>query len=55
MHWPLKSAGSSGADLANIANEAAIIAARKNHDKITNSDVTEAFEKVLSGRSAKAK
>ncbi len=44
-----KTAGSSGADLANIANEAAIIAARLDHPKITNADVTEAFEKVAIG------
>jgi len=41
-----KTAGSAGADLANIANEAAILAARNNRDVITNDDLTEAFEKV---------
>jgi cell division protease FtsH len=50
-----KSAGSSGADLANIANEAAIIAARKNHKDINNQDVTEAFEKVAIGPERKSK
>lgn len=50
-----KTAGSSGADLANIANEAAIIAARGNRKKITNSDLTEAFEKVAIGPERKAK
>ncbi len=50
-----KTAGSSGADLANIANEAAIIAARRNAKKITNADVTEAFEKVAIGPERKAK
>lgn len=50
-----KSAGSSGADLANIANEAAIIAARKNHHEITNDDVTEAFEKVAIGPERKSR
>lgn len=50
-----KTAGSSGADLANIANEAAIIAARDNRKKITNADVTEAFEKVAIGPERKAK
>ncbi|MBO7687098.1 MAG: hypothetical protein J6V72_11975, partial [Kiritimatiellae bacterium] len=34
------------ADLANIANEAAIGAARENREKITNADLTEAFERV---------
>lgn len=50
-----KSAGSSGADLANIANEAAIIAARLNHKEITNDDVTAAFEKVAIGPERKSK
>jgi cell division protease FtsH len=50
-----KTAGSSGADLANIANEAAIIAARHNRKKITNDDVTAAFEKVAIGPERKAK
>lgn len=50
-----KTAGSSGADLANIANEAAIIAARNNRKKITNDDLTEAFEKVAIGPERKSK
>ncbi len=50
-----KSAGSSGADLANIANESAIIAARNNQKEITNADVTEAFEKVAIGPERKSK
>ena len=50
-----KSAGSSGADLANIANEAAIIAARQNHTEISQEDVTNAFEKVAIGPERKSK
>ena len=50
-----KTAGSSGADLANIANEAAIIAARDNRKHITNDDVTSAFEKVAIGPERKTK
>lgn len=50
-----KTAGSSGADLANIANEAAIIAARDNRKKISNADVVEAFEKVAIGPERKTK
>lgn len=50
-----KTAGSSGADLANIANEAAIITARDNRKKITNADITEAFEKVAIGPERKTK
>jgi cell division protease FtsH len=50
-----KTAGSSGADLANIANEAAIVAARRNAKKISNADLTEAFEKVAIGPERKSK
>lgn len=50
-----KSAGSSGADLANIANESAIIAARNSHSEITQTDVTEAFERVAIGPERKSK
>ena len=50
-----KTAGSSGADLANMANEAAIIAARNSRKKITNDDLTEAFEKVAIGPERKTK
>ncbi len=49
-----KTAGSSGADLANIANEAAIVAARRNAKKISNDDLTEAFEKVAIGPERKS-
>ena len=50
-----KTAGSSGADLANMANQAAIIAARRGKKTITNQDLTEAFEKVAIGPERKAK
>ncbi len=50
-----KTAGSSGADLANIANEAAITAAREGHKEITNKDLTEAFERVAIGPERKSK
>ena len=50
-----KSAGSSGADLANIANESAIIAARNTHTEISQKDVTEAFERVAIGPERKSK
>ena len=50
-----KTAGSSGADLANIANEAAIIAASRNAKEISNKDVTEAFEKIAIGPERKTK
>ena len=50
-----KSAGSSGADLQNIANESAILAARKNRKEIIASDVTDAFERVAIGPERKSK
>jgi cell division protease FtsH len=50
-----KTAGSSGADLANITNEAAILAARNNRKEITQNDVTAAFEKVAIGPERKSK
>lgn len=50
-----KTAGSSGADLANIANEAAITAAREGHKAILNKDVVEAFERVAIGPERKSK
>jgi cell division protease FtsH len=50
-----KTAGSSGADLANITNEAAILAARHNRRVIDNEDVVSAFEKVAIGPERKSK
>jgi cell division protease FtsH len=42
--------GLSGADLANLLNEAALLAARRNKKKIEMSDVDDARDKVLWGR-----
>ena len=39
----------TGAELANILNEAAIIATKKEHEAITNSDLDEAVKKVTVG------
>lgn len=50
-----KTAGSSGADLSNITNEAAILAARDNRHEISQADVTSAFEKVAIGPERKGK
>ena len=44
-----KTPGVSGADLANIANEAAIFAARSNRKKISLADFHEAVEKIALG------
>jgi cell division protease FtsH len=44
-----KTAGMSGADLANLSNESAILAARRKSKTIQNRDVTEAFERIAIG------
>ncbi|HOL81748.1 MAG TPA: ATP-dependent zinc metalloprotease FtsH [Ignavibacteriales bacterium] len=41
--------GLSGADLANLVNEAALLAARKNKTKVSMSDFEEAKDKVMMG------
>jgi cell division protease FtsH len=38
-----------GADLANLANEAALLAARRDHDKVKMADFTDSLEKILLG------
>lgn len=47
--------GYSGADLANLMNEAAIIAAKKGHLKLTNGDIEQANLKVMMGTEKKSK
>jgi len=46
--------GFSGADLANVANEAALLAARRNKNKISQEEFLEAIEKVLLGPERKS-
>ncbi|MDA3870854.1 MAG: ATP-dependent zinc metalloprotease FtsH [Candidatus Marinimicrobia bacterium] len=41
--------GLTGADLANIVNEAALLAARENREKVLNIDFEEAKDKVMMG------
>ncbi len=41
--------GMSGADLANLANEAALNAARHNNHEVTNADFEEALDKIVLG------
>ncbi len=41
--------GMVGADLANLANEAALLAARRNHAKVEMADFTDSLEKILLG------
>lgn len=49
-----KTPGVSGADLANIANEAAIFAARSNRKKVSQADFHEAVEKIALGPERKS-
>ncbi len=41
--------GMVGADLANLANEAALLAARRNHHTVQSVDLTDSLEKILLG------
>ena len=41
--------GMVGADLANLANEAALLAARREHAKVKMSDFTDSLEKIMLG------
>ncbi|MDH4226961.1 MAG: ATP-dependent zinc metalloprotease FtsH [Deltaproteobacteria bacterium] len=46
--------GFSGADLANLVNEAALLAARRNKDKISKAEFDEAKDKLLMGSERKS-
>lgn len=50
-----KTPGFSGADLMNLMNEAAILAARSNRKEITTGDLNEAAEKVMLGPERKSR
>ena len=41
--------GMVGADLANLANEAALLAARRSHEKVAMADFTDSLEKIVLG------
>jgi cell division protease FtsH len=47
--------GFVGADIANICNEAAILASRKGHDRIRMEDFQDAIERVIGGLEKKTK
>jgi AFG3 family protein len=47
--------GFSGADIANVCNEAALIAARKNHASITKKDFLDAIDRIIGGLEKKNK
>lgn len=46
--------GMSGADLANLCNEAALLASRKNHEVIEVTDLEEAMDKEMMGAQRKS-
>jgi cell division protease FtsH len=45
--------GMVGADLANVANEAALLAAKRGHDKVQRGDFTDALERIVLGAARK--
>jgi len=45
--------GMVGADLANLVNEAALLAARRNHEQVEQADLTDALEKIVLGTERK--
>jgi cell division protease FtsH len=45
--------GMVGADLASLANEAALLAARRRHDQVTMSDFTDSLERIVLGAERK--
>ncbi|WP_206610878.1 ATP-dependent zinc metalloprotease FtsH [Mariniphaga sediminis] len=47
--------GFSGADIANVCNEAALIAARKNRDAVTKQDFLDAVDRIIGGLEKKNK
>ncbi len=47
--------GFSGADIANVCNEAALIAARKNKNKVERQDFLDAIDRIVGGMERKSK
>lgn len=47
--------GFAGADIANVCNEAALIAARRNAEKVSMGDFTSAVDRVIGGLEKKTK
>ena len=47
--------GFSGADIANVCNEAALIAARNNHEEVTKQDFLDAVDRIIGGLEKKNK
>lgn len=51
----MRTPGFSGADLENLLNEAALVAARRNKKKIDMSDIDEATDRVIAGPAKKSR
>jgi len=51
----IRTPGFAGADLANLVNEAALLAARNNRDAVTMADFAEAIERVIAGLEKKSR
>ncbi|WP_019508137.1 ATP-dependent zinc metalloprotease FtsH4 [Pleurocapsa sp. PCC 7319] len=47
--------GFAGADLANLVNEAALLAARNRQEKVTQADFNEAIERIVAGLEKKSR
>ena len=47
--WPRATPGLSGADLRNLVNEAALLAARREQDEVRHKDFLDALEKIVLG------
>lgn len=45
----MRTPGFSGADLANLMNEAAILAGRRGKDKITSKEIDDAIDRIVAG------
>lgn len=54
-HIASLTSGFSGADLANLVNEAAIVATRRNADFVVEDDFTQAIERLIAGLEKKSK
>src|SRR5581483_2880934 len=45
--------GMVGADLANLVNEAALLAARRTHEQVNSEDLSDALERIVLGAERK--
>jgi cell division protease FtsH len=50
-----QTSGFTGADLANLCNEAALLAARRNKEQVEQSEINEAIERVMTGPERKSR